>query len=68
MKSESLIYLTVLFSAIYFGFMKWIISQPIEGMSFFLIVTSTCLFVAWLIVSFITAEDITETEDAQLKK
>lgn len=68
MKSESLIFLTVLFSAIYFGLMKYEMSQPWDGIKLFIVASATCVFIAWLIASYLIAEDITETEDAQLKK
>tara|TARA_R110000868_G_scaffold147485_3_gene368992 strand:+ start:180 stop:377 length:198 start_codon:yes stop_codon:yes gene_type:complete len=63
MKSESLIYLTVLFSAIYFGLMKYEMSQPWDIIKLTIVFFATLLFIAWMIASYITAEDITAEED-----
>lgn len=63
MKSESLIYLTVLFSAIYFGLMKYEMSQPWDGIKLFIVASATCIFIAWMIASFVLADDITIEED-----
>ena len=68
MKPESLIYLTVLFSAIYFGLMKYEMSQPWDGIKLFIVASATCIFLAWMIASYLIADDTTESEDAQLKK
>jgi len=65
MKSQSLMLLTTIFACIYFGLMKWITSLPFDGMSFFIMVTSTCMFFAWLIASFIVADDTVKKEDVK---
>ena len=63
--SETLMLLTTIFSIIYFGLMKWITSQPFNGMSVFIIAVASCLFVGWMIVTFRSATEITEQEDAK---
>jgi O-antigen ligase len=65
MKSESLMLVTTIFACLYFGLMKWITSLPLDGMSFFIMVTSSCMFIAWLITSFIVADDTVKKEDTK---
>jgi len=65
MKSQTLMFLTTIISCLYFGLMKWITTMPLDGMSFFIIATSTCLFIGWMIATLVTANDITKKEDAE---
>ena len=57
--------LTTFISILYFGLMKWITSMPFDGMSLFIVATSTCLFLGWMIATLVVAEDITKKEEAE---
>ena len=63
--SQTLMLLTTIFSILYFGLMKWVTLQPFDGMSVFIIVVASCLFLGWMIITYILATEITEQEDAK---
>ena len=63
--SQTLMLLTTIFSILYFGLMKYETTQPWDGMKLFIMVNATCLFVGWMIASFVSATEITEQEDAK---
>jgi len=63
MKSETLMLLTTLFSILYFGLMKYEMSQPWDIIKLTIVGFTSLLFLCWLVVSFATAEEIVEEEN-----
>jgi len=54
MKSETLMLLTTLFSFLFFSLMKYEMSQPWDIVKIAIVILSSLLFLAWMIVSIIS--------------
>ena len=62
---NKLITITTLVSLLYFGYMKYFTTHPVDVADFVIMVFATMIFGAWMIAALVIADDITKAEDAK---
>ena len=62
---NKLITITTLVSLLYFGYMKYFTTHPVDVADFIIMVFATMIFGAWMIAALVVADDITKAEDAK---
>jgi len=63
---NKLIIITVIVSVLYFGYMKYFTTHPVDVADFVLMVFATMFFGAWMIAALIIACDSSKHNDTHL--